>query len=278
LRNLADPEKFDDLRFWGRIIGEKSNYYFALALKFDSYEFPLKKFFFCTDNFEFKLLPPVIAQFKDRVEMVNNEFIGDPEHILWEDTSEPEVEPPKETEPVVATNDEDGDEKAPEDNIPIPESEDEDEQKEVILKKFTEADRLAYVIRAIEIECAVVPIGSLKLTPKHNLIYNKRFEGLDIQHALNLNNWMHHRQPLYQEKKKEMEKAEAIFKKDLLDDLEYDLPKGCWTVQSDLSQQLVTIRNLKWHGFIGYHRVKTHDFGYCYFGNGIKNVELSLLI
>jgi radial spoke head protein 9 len=38
-----------------------------------------------------------------------------------------------------------------------------------------EVDRLAFVVRAIEIECASLPVGSLKLLPNHELRYNKTF-------------------------------------------------------------------------------------------------------
>lgn len=278
LRKLADPNKYDDVLFWGRITGSQNNYYIALALKFDTYEFPFKRFFYCTDNFEFKPLPALIAQFKDMVEGYNGEFSGDQDRVLWEDTTEP-VEDQQNVEPVnddidpLKTNEEN---KVDEDKSF--DSEEKDKKQEVLLKKIVEIDRLAFLIRAIEIECAVVPVGSLRLNPKHHLEYNKLFTGLDLNQALDINNWMHFRQPLYKDKKRDMEKAEAIFKKDLLDDLVHDLPNECWTIQSDLSMQLVTARSLKWHGFIGYHRVKSSEFGYCYFGNGVKNVELSLLI
>lgn len=44
-----------------------------------------------------------------------------------------------------------------------------------------EVDRLAYIIRAIEIECASLPVGSIKLLPNHEIRYNKNFkpQGLD---------------------------------------------------------------------------------------------------
>ena len=148
----------------------------------------------------------------------------------------------------------------------------------MLLKKFTELDRLAYVIRAIEIECAVVPVGGLRLNPRHHMEYNHMFTGLDLGQALSINNWMHFRQLLDKNKKQKMERAEAIFDKDLLEGINDDLPKNCWTIQPDLSMQMVTVRSLKWHGFIAFHRVKTTEFGYGYFGDGVKNVELSLLI
>lgn len=38
-----------------------------------------------------------------------------------------------------------------------------------------EMDWLAYVIRAIEIDCASLPVGSLKLLPNHEIRYNKNY-------------------------------------------------------------------------------------------------------
>jgi radial spoke head protein 9 len=48
------------------------------------------------------------------------------------------------------------------------------------ITKMKEVDRLAYVVRAIEIDCAALPIGSLKLLTNHEIRYNKNFQSLDI--------------------------------------------------------------------------------------------------
>ena len=62
-----------------------------------------------------------------------------------------------------------------------------------MLKEFKELDRLSYVVRAIEIDCASLPVGSLKLQTSHELHYDPNFKGLTIDDALNINNWMHFR-------------------------------------------------------------------------------------
>jgi len=48
----------------------------------------------------------------------------------------------------------------------------------VRVKSFTEIMRLAFVVRAIDQECAAVPIGAFKLSPLHELRRNDDFEGL----------------------------------------------------------------------------------------------------
>ena len=46
-------------------------------------------------------------------------------------------------------------------------------------KNFTELDRLAYVVRAIDVDCQIVPVGAFKLSPEHELHYNYNFKGLN---------------------------------------------------------------------------------------------------
>ena len=70
-------------------------------------------------------------------------------------------------------------------------SEDEDNFIRVPRKNFTELDRLAYVVRSIDIDCAVAPIGGYKLTPTNELRQNPNFKGLPIQEAHSLKNYLH---------------------------------------------------------------------------------------
>jgi len=56
-------------------------------------------------------------------------------------------------------------------------------------KSFTEIGRLAYVVRAIDIECTALPVGALKLTPSHELRYNENFIGLSIEEASKITNY-----------------------------------------------------------------------------------------
>jgi len=48
LNNSAETD-FDELLFWGRISGTETDYYIAVGLCFkDRYEFPEKKFYWCS--------------------------------------------------------------------------------------------------------------------------------------------------------------------------------------------------------------------------------------
>lgn len=272
LQEICESKKYDQILFWGRIRGLKSNYYIAMAIKFHGqYEFPAKKFFFATENFVFKDLPQIIAQFKTRIEDFNTEFEGNPEKIIWE------MEKQEEAEEQTSEKNENGENEEINLDETISDSS-EEKQKIIQISQMREVDRLAYIIRAIEMECAVVPLGSFKLSTSHELHYNKNFKGLCLKEGLEMKNWLHFRQPLSLEKKKEIEKTDAIFRFDLLEGLEEDLPKNCWSIKSDVTEEFVTVRSLVWQGFMGYHMLNENIFGYGYFGNGVKNVEVNLLI
>jgi hypothetical protein len=48
-------------------------------------------------------------------------------------------------------------------------------------------------VRAIENDCAVVPVGAFKLTPTHQLRYNDTFSGLNLEQIGKLTNFQHFR-------------------------------------------------------------------------------------
>ena len=66
---------------------------------------------------------------------------------------------------------------------------DEDAEKKEVLVNFKEIDRLAYVVRSIEMDCSLVPVGAYRLTTSHELRYNDSFNGLSTEEANNLKNF-----------------------------------------------------------------------------------------
>jgi len=71
---------------------------------------------------------------------------------------------------------------------------------------------------------------------------------------------------------------DVFFKFDFLDPVCTDLPKGCWSLQSDPSKTKVTLRSLLWPGYVAYHRANSKIFGGLYIGDGRKNVDLPFLL
>lgn len=134
---------------------------------------------------------------------------------------------------------EDGEE---EEKQPVKKTENEDEDEEEkerqrIAEPLVELERLAVLVKALMHDCAVVPKGSFKLTPNHELRSNPQWvfvpayptEADPSEHGLN--DWLHFRYVDSKEKRNLMNLGESIFRDDFLDTLERDLPLGQWSVQ-----------------------------------------------
>lgn len=266
LAKILETEKIDQLLFWGRIRGTNHDYYIALGLCFQNqYEFPTKRFYWSTNNFCFTPLPYTIPQYAEKSEEFRSYFTGNPDLALYtvqkEDDAQENVPAPDKQ------------------NDSLADSEDleEEKNKKPVPDKFTELDRLAYVVRAIENDCAVIPCGAFKLTPTHELRYDDNFRGLARHESNNLQCWQHFRQPQNEKVKENIMKDESLFYKKFLDSLEEDKPIGCWTVQQVANFE-VSVKNLNWPGMIAYHKPNSKIFGYCYFGSGQKNEDLAFLL
>ncbi|EGR29932.1 radial spoke head protein, putative [Ichthyophthirius multifiliis] len=263
---INENENFDQILFWGKIQGVKADYFVALALQYKGkFEFPSKKFYFAkSDTFDFEELPECNLEYQQQVDTFRTLFTGDPKTVIIPLKEEEEAPP-------ADANQEEIQEKAPVDS-------DEDENPKVKPKPFTESDRLAYIIRAIENDCSLVPVGALKLTPSHELRYNDSFKGLSLKEVNQISLYQHFRAPQTQEKKDFISRDDAIFHFNIFDPIHNDLPKGCWSLQTDSSKTNATLRSLTWPGFVGYHRANSRIFGYCYIGNGLKNCDLPFLL
>ena len=83
LQELMISEKNESLKFWGKIPGDDSDYYIALATNYKNhYEFPEKKFYFSTPNFVFELLPyfyslllVLFARFHLLIDIIANKWL-----------------------------------------------------------------------------------------------------------------------------------------------------------------------------------------------------------
>jgi len=80
--NSSKQSDFDELLFWGRIDGVKSDYYVAVGICYnDRYEFPEKKFYWCNqaNNMTFEAFPPLHDLHKAHNEKIAaNLFQGEP--------------------------------------------------------------------------------------------------------------------------------------------------------------------------------------------------------
>jgi len=153
-------------------------------------------------------------------------------------------------------------------------------------KDFSELDRLAYIVRRIEKDTHVVPLGSFKLTPIQEIRKNEQFKGpytkynnvgLAKENLDKLGMYQHFRQVETIEKKEMLERNEGVLQTDVFDSLALDKPQGGWAVQVK-SGCLATVRSILWPGYVSYHLGHTGEYWGVYIGDGAMNKDLPFML
>lgn len=229
------------------------------------FEFPNKKFYYCvSSDYTFKEMPDLNDQHKDFVNKESSYFQGDPLFklkVVEQPVADDEAEPNPDAENEGKANSDDssvGEIQAPP-------------------KDLSEADRLRYVVQAIENDCQVVPVGSFKMTAQHQVRRNEAYKGLPEKDSGNINQYLHFRNVQTEEKKKALDEPNAPFNTNFLESIAEDQPKGCWNLQSDMVSTNVLGRSLLWPGYHFYSNSYTGKFGGVYIGDGLKNLELQFM-
>lgn len=162
---------------------------------------------------------------------------------------------------------------------PLASTEEEDPNANFKPLDLKEQDRLQFTVYAIENDCHIIPKGSYKLTDQHEIHRNNAYRGMDIETALNSINYMHFRSAQDHVKKAGLEKDDCVFKMDFLDEACNQQHKGALTgIKAGTKQNVALLRNHVWPGFTTYSVAGSQNFGSFYFGEGIKNMELTFQI
>lgn len=75
-----------------------------------------------------------------------------------------------------------------------------------------------------------------------------------------------------------IQRLEAVYTDNFLDPVASDKPNQCWSIISDATNSVATLRSQLWPGYYGYHRCNTHIYGSVYIGDGIKNIDLPFML
>lgn len=243
---LRSKDKYDSIYLWGKMYGEKADYYIAYGLRDSEYEFPSKNFYYAMEGkgaagaavaqFEFQPLNRLTEETADRIMALNlsSVFTGEPSTVL---------EAALEGAPAL-----------------------------------TEADRLSQVVQEIDFDSAAVPKGAYALNEAQQVVPSSDFKGLGLTEAKSLSSYVHFRAPTSVACLRALARTDVQFYSNFLDPLKGDLPQGCWAVRQDPSVALVTLRSLTWPGYIAYHVPGTAKFGGLYFGYGQKNRDLPFIL
>lgn len=262
----------DELLYWGKISGLKADYLIAMANFYEGrYEFPDKKFYWATNaDYKFQEMPETLEQHGEYINKYNDFFSGESAKIL-ESLEAPGGEGEGDEKPA-ETPEGEGEENKDLD------TESEDDEIKIPPKNLTELDRLAFVVLAIENDCQIVPIGSVKLTPLHEVRKNEAFKGLGQDCAFSEESYLHFRSAQTKEKKDLNQKDDAIFRPDFLESIAEDDIRGSWSVQPDTTRSQVIIKCLLWPGYYAYHKLNSKIYGGVYIGDGIKNSDLPFML
>ena len=254
LDQLKSDIKCDEMQFWGIIYGSEKDYYIAKALYYKGYpQFPKKKYFFCSSsNFIFSELPSLNSHQIPNFHKYNTYVIGNPDIILEKYESNNSSNFDEETE---------GDSFKP----------------KLRKKNMTETDRLSFVVRAIDRDCSVVPVGGFKMMPINELRRNDLFEGLNSEDLDKKEKYLHFRPVENQEKKDKIAMGKAVFDFEFLDNITDDAIKDSWSIHVDSTKTISTLRSLVWPGYFAYCKANSDQFGGVYFGYGIKNIDIPFM-
>ena len=253
LDQLKSDIKCDEILFWGKILGAEKDYYISKAIYYKGFQnFPKKKYFFCSStNFIFSELPDIQPHHIDNFYKFNTYFIGNPDIILEKYESDQN----RNLDEVI------GDTFKP----------------KLKRKNMTETDRLSFVVRTIDHDTSVVPVGGFKMLPINELRRNDLFEGLSSEDLDKKEKYVHFRPVENQEKKDKISMGKAVFDFDFLDSIADDPIKDSWTIHVDSTRTTSTLRNLIWPGYFAYHKSNTDEFGGVYIGYGIKNIDIPFM-
>ena len=253
LDQLKTDIKCDEMQFWGKIIGAEKDYYISKAFYFKGYKnFPKKKYFFCSSsNFIFSELPDIQPHHFDDFYKFNTYFIGNPDIILekYDSTQNKNI------------NEVIGDTFKP----------------QLKKKNMTETDRLSFVVRTIDHDTSVVPVGGYKMLPITEIRRNDLFEGLNSDDIDKKEKYVHLRPVENQEKKDKIAMGKAVLDFEFLDSIADDPIKDSWSIHVDSTKTTSSLRSLVWPGYFAYCKANSDQFGGVYIGYGIKNVDIPFM-
>ena len=252
LDQLKCDIKAEEMLFWGKILGAEKDYYIALAIYYKGFKFPKKKFYFCSSStFSFSELPEIQSHHLNEFSKFNTYFIGNPDVILEKFSDNKNININEQIGDIFKPN--------------------------LKLKNLTESDRLSFVVRTIEHDTSIVPLGGFKMLPINEIRRNDLFEGLSSDELDKIENYFHFRKIESQNKRDMIDMGKAVFDFSFLDSLSDDNLKGAWSIQTDSAKTVCNIRSLVWNGYFAYHKANTNLFGSVYIGYGIKNMDIAFM-
>lgn len=145
--------------------------------------------------------------------------------------------------------------------------------------KMKEEHRLAFIVKTISEECAMVPRGAVSKQVDGTNVLNAMFQGLKLSAATDLNNYQLYRMPHNEWNENLLKRPSYNYATDFLDTLDAVAPpQYSNAILLDRYDERVFIKSLLWPGMLFFHKCSTQMHGFVYFGNGRKNSELFFML
>lgn len=256
---LKNAEKFDTVRFFGKLQGSRQDYYIAQGL--GSNHILDKKSFLSVDGVTWAQLPALHPVLMATALRIKGRLVGTPSHeyIVQEPSTPANSSVPPEVQA-------------------LRKEERRDDGSAVYTTTITEEKRLSALVSAIDSDGAVVPRGAYHKTPTGQIEINPSFEGLSAADAKKMHSYFHFRQPIVLPKKSVAETLNLEKSLDFLDPISEDIPEGSWSLQIERGSSVMILRSLLWPGLVAFHAPNTRKFGYCYVGAATKNLDLAFML
>lgn len=243
---LQSENKFRDIFFFGRIDTTNSYYYIAFGYQQDILKD--QKYFYSFNGYEWFMLPEIKPKLLSYIPQMTSMLTGDPMNVE-EICKNPIFKPDRE-----------------EVFISCPRS----------TKKIKEEDRLACIVYLITNESAIHPRGVLYRQIFGSVTYNPCFQGLSRLDASEMKNFQLFRRPLNDTNKNLLKREDYNYQTDFFDTIDDQAPSKCFSFGIN-DRNVCIIRSLLWHGMIFFHKLNTKHQGFCYFGNGRKNLNILMM-
>lgn len=244
---LRKEHKFRRVKLWGVIKGVQKDYFIVFGV--GKNEMLEKRALYSQDCVQWHLLPHADSAMKSKSALLRGRFTGDPSFNY-------------------------------EHNVTQRVGEGENVEEETSAIEMKEEERLAAVVATIDEEVAVIPRGAYVKGPLGEVVTNKSFKGLPLEEANQLKYYFHFRVSTVSVVDNVVtdKNLNSITRSiDFLDNLEKDIPNGCWSIQCDQGVSMV-LRSLSWLGMTAYHVPNTPTYGYFYCGTGEKNPDLPFML
>jgi len=266
LTKLKINEKLPTVAFWGKIFGVSNDYLIASSMLTAANGAIEKRYYFSTDSgVTFARLAAADEWVREKIRTVFNKigsllFTGQPAFEYKDPTQPPE------------------DPDAKDDATPPGSPKGAPAAVDPNKRKMNELERLSYTVETIDRATCVVPKGVWYLTPTSEISSNPQFKGLSAFDSKHLDNFVLCRRAEHPTTLARIRKSGLNNTTEFLDTLTDDAEKGIWSLQTDPTGQVVTLRHLEWPGFEFSHTIGSTCYSRAYFGYGEKNTDVNFML